>query len=676
MANILIIAEKPAAAQKIAYALGDTKILREGKIKYFISKVNGDNAIIVSAVGHLFTLAQKKGSAWPVFDLEWKPIWEVSKKAYFAKQYAQLIEKLAKQADKFILACDYDIEGEVIGLNILRFLCHRSDAARMRFSTLTPYDLKAAYDNLLPTLDWGQAEAGETRHYLDWLWGINLSKAAILALGKANVKKVISIGRVQGPALAILATRELEIRNFIPKPYWQISILLDTKPPIEVFHSKKNFWDENEAKRIFNKIKNKPAKVSEIKTDVQNILPPVPFDLTTLQMEAWRTLKFSPKLTQQLAQDLYTAAAISYPRTSSQKLPPTINYKKIILELKKQTHYSEFAELLLKSEKLKPRQGTKTDPAHPAIYPTGVQYRPESEKHKALYDLIVRRFFATFGQPAQKQIVNVVFEVEGESFCGSGSKILEQGWRIFYQPYLEKEESKLPSLRIGELITQKSKLYSKKTEPPKRYTPASIIKELERKNLGTKSTRAQIIDTLYKRGYIIGTSIEVTNLGLKIVETFQKYAPDILSEDLTRHFELDMESIREKNKSKEIVIREAKNTLVRLLNQFNLHINEIGQNLAEALKSSNSQAVLMKCPKCKIGEFKIIESKKTKKRFLACSRYPECKTTWPLPQNGLIKFLKKKHSCGALMVQIIKKGKPPWTVCPNPECTNKNIKKD
>ena len=207
MSYTLIVAEKPAAAEKIAYALGKKVSEKKvGKVRYYETSVNGDELVVAPAVGHLFGLAPKeKARKYPIFDLEWKPLYLTNKKADFSKAYADNIEKLAKKADKFIIATDYDNEGEVIGLNILRFLCKKDDAKRMKFSTLTASDLREAYDNILPSLAWGQAEAGEARHYLDWIWGINLSQAAMQALLKVSkFRKILSIGRVQGPSLALL----------------------------------------------------------------------------------------------------------------------------------------------------------------------------------------------------------------------------------------------------------------------------------------------------------------------------------------------------------------------------------------------------------------------------------------------------------------------------------------
>ncbi|MEM2874254.1 MAG: DNA topoisomerase, partial [Candidatus Nanoarchaeia archaeon] len=307
------------------------------------------------------------------------------------------------------------------------------------------------------------------------------------------------------------------------------------------------------------------------------------------------------------------------------------------------------------------------------IYPTGETPKALNSRQKAVYDLIVKRFLAVFGEPAIKETTKMTFEIENEHFHFSGSKIIKEGWRELYKPYVESVEDEVPSLLKGEIVQQKSKLHNKKTTPPKRYSPASIIKELEKRNLGTKATRSQILDTLYQRGYISGTSIEVTSLGLKMVEAFGKYAPDILSERLTRHFEEDMELIRERKKSSAEVFTEARKVLISLLNQFNLHRKQIGEELAIAVtEARKAESVLMKCPKCGKGDFKIIISQKSGKRFLACNKYPSCKTAWPLPQQGLLKIMQQKHTCGTPYIQIIKKGCKPWKLCPNPTCSEKS----
>ena len=211
----LIISEKPSAALKIATALSEKSPAKKAlnKIPYYELKHKKEKILVVSAVGHLYNLKEKnkKGWTYPIFDIGWVPTYESSKGAEYTKGYINLIKKLSKEADKFVVATDYDIEGEVIGLNIIRFACEQKDAHRMKFSTLTKDELIDSYEKANKHLDWLQAEAGETRHFLDYYFGINLSRALTLAVKTTGHFKILSSGRVQGPALKILADKEKEI---------------------------------------------------------------------------------------------------------------------------------------------------------------------------------------------------------------------------------------------------------------------------------------------------------------------------------------------------------------------------------------------------------------------------------------------------------------------------------
>ena len=216
-------------------------------------------------------------------------------------------------------------------------------------------------------------------------------------------------------------------------------------------------------------------------------------------------------------------------------------------------------------------------------------------------------------------------------------------------------------------------MYDKETKPPKHYTPASIIKELAKKNLGTKATRAQIVDTLFQRGYINGKSIESTELGISAVKTLEKYCPKILDEELTRQFEFEMEEIEQEKKKPEEILKKAKQSLKEILADFKKKEKDIGEGLKEAtIETRNKESFIGKCPKCKEGNLRVIFSKKSRKRFIACDAYPKCKTTFSLPQKGLVKSAEKVcPECGYPMVMVITKGRRPWVFCINPNCKGK-----
>jgi len=679
MAYELIITEKPKAAEKIASALSHGKMIKESykKVPYYKITRGKKDIVVCCAVGHLFGLAEKdkKGWVYPVFEIEWVPAFEQNNGSKFTKNYIDVIKKASKDANSFTIACDYDVEGELIGFNVLRFICKQKDAQRMKFSTLTKQDLITAYEKKSKTIDHRLASAGETRHELDWYYGINLSRALTSAIKSAGFFKVLSSGRVQGPALKIIVDRDREIKAFKPVPFWQIELTGNVeKGKIIALHEKDKFWDKKEADKVMKNVKGqKLAKIKEVKKIKFQQAPPFPFDLTTMQMEAYRALRISPKDALAIAQELYTSGFISYPRTSSQKLPKEIGYKKILEQLSKQKNYLGLCKELLKKV-LVPSEGKNTDPAHPAIYPTGIQPKGLEDHESKLYDLIVKRFMSVFAGPATKETVTIKIDCSKEIFVAKGTTTVEKGWHIFYEPYVAGKEEELPLVRENEKVDVKEiNFYDKETQPPKHYTPASIIKEITKRNLGTKATRAQIVDTLFQRGYVTGKAIEATDLGISTVKTLEKFCPKILDEELTRHFEVEMNEIEEGKKKPKEILDEAKQGLKEILSDFKKKEKDIGEGLKEAtIETKNKENLIGDCPVCKKGNLRVIFSKKSKKRFIACDAYPKCKTTFSLPQKGLVKSADKIcPECGYPVIMVITKGKRPWVFCINPNCKGK-----
>jgi DNA topoisomerase I len=670
----LIITEKPSSAQKIAAALADDKLVQKklNGVPYYDLTHKGKKITVASAVGHLFTVSEKKKSfTYPSFDLEWKPTYATDKKAADTKKFADLIRKEAEKAKVFTVACDYDIEGEVIGLNILRYLCNQKDGRRMKYSTLTKPDLVESYENASDTLDWGQAKAGETRHFLDWLYGINLSRALTLSIRKKKIYKTMSSGRVQGPALKILADREKEIQDFKKKKYWQISLKgIVHKSKIEAWHIKDKFWEEKEADEVLKKTKNKDGVIADVKKEESNLVPPYPFDLTTLQTEAYKVFGVNPKKTLDLAQFLYVSGFISYPRTSSQQLSPKLGFKKVIQDLARQPHYKKHADSLLAKPSLAPNNGKKTDPAHPAIYPTGIVPERLDAGSGKIYDLIVKRFFATFGEGAIRETTTAVIDVASEKFVVKGTRTKSKGWFSLYEPYVKLKDEELPALDKDMAVkTEKIAKIEKETQPPSRYNQASIIRELEKRNLGTKATRAQILQNLLDREYVEGTQLNVTDLGMKTIQTLVKYCPEITDEELTKSFEEEMENIREGKSKTEKILDDAKKDLTKILGNIKKNELEVGKELAESYKSTEKEKNFVgKCLACNKGDLEIRYSRKNKSRFIACDKYPDCKTIFSLPQKGIVKPTAKVCETCKHPIISVRNGRSGQEICINPEC--------
>ncbi len=659
---ILILTEKPQAADKIASSLGNPKRYYENRVSYYELEKNGKKIMIACAVGHLFNLdTDKKG--WPVFDIYWKPSYQ--KSAKWTKKYFNVLKKLVKNASEFILATDYDVEGEVIGWNILRFIAKQNDCKRMKFSTLTKSEIENSFINLQPTINWGHAIAGETRHFLDWMYGVNFSKALIETIKKAGRFKILSIGRVQGPTLNLIVNKELEIQKFKPQPYWQIFIKLKN-------HSPKLQYEKNITKKSdLNKFKNLKGEKGQAKTKKtkKQLPPPAPFDLTTLQREAYRVINTTPSQTLQIAQNLYLKGVISYPRTSSQKIPESISPQLILKKLS-----SQFKETKLAIRK-KPVQGKKSDPAHPSIYPTG-EFQNLIDKDRKLYDLIVKRFISCFCESAEIENKRIEFITNKDhlKFKTSGLEIKKKTWLSIYPAVIKEKELEDIS---GEKKIEKSEIQEKETKPPKRFTPASIVTELEKRNLGTKATRSNIIEILYKRDYVRDRQIRATPLGISLIKSLEKYSPIIIDEKLTRKFEKDMEKMQTYKKKltslQEKTISEARQTIEKISNDLKKQENKIGKELVKSLENNwekeKQENTIIECPKCKKGKLRILYNRNAKRYFIGCSNYPNCRNTYTLPPNGLIKTTDKKcESCQFPMLMSIRKGKRPWFFCFNPDC--------
>ncbi len=674
----LIIAEKPAASEKIAKALADDKVEKkqEEGVAYYKIKHNGKKIYVACAVGHLYNLTEEKKSGWtyPVFNIEWKASYLINKDSAFTKKYVDALKILSKKSDEFTVATDFDLEGSTIGYNVIRFISGKKDAKRMKYSTLTKDELVESYEKATKHLDWPQIEAGETRHFMDFYYGINLSRALTLAIKSVGRFKVMSSGRVQGPALKLIVDKEKEIMNFKPKKYWQLELIGNIKKTdISAWHNKDKFWEKKEAEKSLKNSEGKKAVINDLKKRTIKQEPPVPFDLTNLQMEAYRVFGISPKQTLALAQDLYLAGLISYPRTSSQQLPEALNYKKIITLLSKNKSYKEICEELLKRA-LKPNNGKKVDLAHPALHPTGEIPDKVGEKELKIYDLIVRRTLASFGKEALRENMEMEIDVNKEIFVTKGSRTIESGWHTIYK-YLKFEDQLLPDVKKGEEVKVKEiKMYEKETMPPKRFTPASIIKELSKRNLGTKATRSEIVDTLFNRNYVYGESIQATDLGIKVIETLEKYSPDILDEKLTRYFEKEMDQIQKGKLKKEKVLEEARKILTKILTDFKKKEKNIGEALVESIdETQNEMNLIGKCPKCE-GDLKIMFSPKTKSKFIGCSNYPKCTAIFNVPKTGLIKNTKNLCKvCNYPKMLVIRKGKRPQEICINPDCKSKQI---
>lgn len=679
MLYTLVVCEKPAAARRIAQALGEPTESRLGGISIFEVKNSRRHYKICTALGHLYGLTDvtKNRSVYPVLDLEWAPL----AKNPQVSRAINVISKLAKDASSFVHACDYDQEGEVIGHSILQYACgdKYEEALRAKFSTLTDEEIRDSFANLTKP-NCGLAEAGRSRHMLDFIYGVNLSRALVRSFKSVGRYRNLSIGRVQGPTLAFAVNREIEIRLHIPDPYWIITAQFDKDgQTFSAQYEKPRVEKPAEAKAITNSCLGRNGIVNSISDNKSVLRSQVPFNIGDLQREAYSLFKLGPGYTLAIAEKLYLQALISYPRTSSQKLPPSIGYDKIIYGLSKVGRYSQLVSMLLSKKRLVPNEGPMTDPAHPAIYPTGVVPRQKlSGLEFKVYDLIVKRFLAAFGDPAISRHINVTIDVGGYVFKAGGMTLTYEGWMVLYKPYVRFNQRKLPELHKGDLLKNLGvEMEEKFTQPPYRYNQASILAKMEQEKIGTKATRADIISTLFKRNYLAACKggLEVTDLGFAVIDSMREFAPDIVSTNMTRLMEEQLANVEEGSADSISVIEQAADKLLESLASFIEKEADIGAQINGAVSADTAQtAALGQCPMCKKGQLCIVRSRTTQKRFVGCSNYAGgCKATAPLPQKGSIRTTGKAclECTWPLVGVVFARGAKQWRICTNIHCLSK-----
>ena len=683
MVEYLCISEKPTAAKRIAAALdekGKPKKLpiprNFGKVPVWESMRNGDRIVTIPALGHLYSTVEDSARGWhyPAFSYKWTPSYLANEKNK-TRPFILAFKKFGKEIPNIIVATDYDLEGEVIGATIAKYACGQklTDVKRMRFSTLTKKDIVDSFENPDPTVDINLANAGFARHEIDWLFGINLTRALTLSIKHATGRyKLVTTGRVQGPTLRFVADRERKIQTFVPVPRWAIEAKIDLDgDEISLEYNKKFLPSIMEADKVVKETMGKDGVVKDIGSRKITQKPPVPFNLGTLQSEAYRYFGYSPSRTLRAAETLYLNALISYPRTSSQQFSSAINHRDILKQLTKNDAYRIRANKLLAKSKLHPTYGKKKDPAHPPIHPTGRRLTSNlRNEERNVYNLIVCRYMALFGEPSIKNGLRLDIDINGYIFYLRGMKVLKKGWLEFYAPFGKINEIELPDLAIGDKVNLAYINHKQSyTQPPSRYNPNSLLKKMEEKELGTKATRASTIDKLYNRGYIEDESINTTDLGFAVIDTLEKNSPDIISIELTRKLEREMEDIQAGKKSKEAVLMDSISQLKKILEKFHRKEKIIGVTLEEQVQNlKQRQRVLGKCPVCKQNDLIITRSIRTKKRFVGCTGFYKKQCDWsaPIPQKGYAAPAKKicKH-CGFPMLTIRGKGKKPFTICPN-----------
>lgn len=515
------IAEKPSVAREIAEVLGATK-----KMKGYIE---GNGYQVTWTFGHLCTLKEPHDYAqewkrWTLSSLPMIPprfgIKLISNPTY-EEQFAT-IESLIKDAEMVINCGDAGQEGELIQRWVMQKAGCKCPVYRLWISSLTEEAIREGFQQLKEQSDFTKLyEAGLSRAIGDWLLGMNATRLYTLRYGQN--KQVLSIGRVQTPTLALIVNRQAEIDNFVPEPYWELkTVYRDTT----FSATKGKFTKKEEGEAFLETVSNSDFTVTDVSEKKGKEYAPRLFDLTSLQVECNKKFAFTADDTLKLIQSLYEKKVTTYPRVDTTFLSDDI-YPKVPKTLSGLVDYTALTAPLqgIKLPKSKRVFDNSKVTDHHAIIPTGVPTRNLTDQERKVYDLVVRRFIAAFYPDCDIATTTVLGKVEDIEFKVTGKQILKPGWRVVFGTEQKDsdtesadEEKVLPAFTVGEYGPHNPVLGEKWTQPPKPYTEATLLRAMEtagklvdndelrdalkENGIGRPSTRAAIIETLFKRNYI------------------------------------------------------------------------------------------------------------------------------------------------------------------------------
>ena len=714
----LVIAEKNIAAQKIAQLLatGKPKNDKVYNTPVYRFDVEGEEWVSMGLAGHILApdfpdeiLFDKKegwysltedgevlsaqvpdGLARPPYDTKRKPFlanginikgWKVESLPYLTwapiiknpaeKEIIRVLKNLAKKADSVVIATDFDREGELIGsdaLSCVREVAPDVPVSRARYSALIKGEVTEAFNNLVE-LDQNLADAGESRQYIDLIWGAVLTRYLTLAKfgGFGNVR---SAGRVQTPTLALVVERERERMAFVPEDYWQIRGMAAAKgADFKISHATARFTDKYAAQTAFGHVDGIAAgTVTDVAKRSRKQQPPVPFNTTSLQAAA-AAEGISPARTMRIAESLYMSGLISYPRVDNTVYPRSLDLEGIVKGLAANSPALAPVCKKVLAGPMKPTRGKTETTDHPPIHPTG-QGDPTTLDggQLKLYNLIARRFLATLMGPATIENTKVSIDVAGEPFAASGDVLVDAGFREAY-PYGLKRDEQLPALDAGDVVdVHDVNLEAKQTEPPARYSQGKLVQEMEKRGLGTKSTRASIIERLYQVRYLKNDPIEPSQLGMAIVDALSQFAPRITTPEMTAELDEDMTHVAEGQDTQTHVVDHSRALLAGMLNNLIEHKDDLGEAISDAV---TADARVGACPKC--GKDLVMkQSAKTRGSFIGCMGWPDCDVTYPVPSGVKVSPLEGDAAvcpeCGAPRIKCQPFRQKAYEQCVNPKC--------
>ncbi len=694
----LIVTEKNNSAKKIAEILGAASggpaTDKSFKVPFYTWTDADGEQMSIGLKGHVLGPAFPEGySNWQKTDLHELIDAELVKEPT-DKNVVKAIKKVAKEADELVIATDFDREGELIGLEALEEMLDANPALgsregtrdgtlrikRARYSALTKEEIERAFAEL-DELSYPLANAGAARQDIDLLWGATLTRAVSLATRRFG-SNFLSVGRVQSPTLGLVVEREMERRAHVAKPFWEL--LARFQHPdgaFEVHHAVDKFWEWAEVDAALAGTTS-PGTVRSVTAKKNTRKPPTPYNTTAFTTDASSRLGITPASAMRIAEDLYMDGFISYPRTDNTVYPPSLPIHELVSSLVRIKEFSAAAGLL--EGELKPTRGKKKTTDHPPIYPTQAIHPGALEGPKRrVYELVVRRFLATFSPPMVTESTRADIEAGSQTYFVRGSVVVDPGYAGIYT-YARSADEEIPKLGEGQRLELDGEpwILDKETQPPSRFSQGKLIEMMEERGLGTKATRADIIQKLYDRGYVYANPPVPSETGIAMYEAFKRYVPRMATPEMTAQLEEEMDRIAAGEMTKDGVVGDSRDLLHRTWSE----IDSSREDLAKVVWAGMDQDRIL--GPCKICEeagrtkedgspnmLRIIRAKKSGKRFVGCTGWSaedpnSCDQTFPLPQRGDVFRLEERCSvCGQTpRLKVVPFRGRPWNLCLNDDC--------
>ncbi len=692
----LIVTEKNNSAKKIAEILSGGEAAADAvyKVPYYTWSDSEGEHMAIGLKGHVMSPAFPEGySNWQQTDLHDLIDADIVKEPT-DKNVVRAIKKVAKDADEVVIATDYDREGELIGLEALETiievnpraigvdgassdgdaLAARPRIKRARYSALTKQDIERAFGSL-DDLSYDLANAGAARQDIDLIWGATLTRAVSLATRRFG-SNFLSVGRVQSPTLGLIVERELERRAHVPKPYWEVFARFQHPDgAFEAHHATDKFWERGEAEAALAATKS-PGVVKEVSSRRNSRRPPTPYNTTAFTTDASSRLGITPSRAMQIAEDLYMDGFISYPRTDNTVYPRSLNARELVRSLVRIPEFEAAAPLL--DGDLTPTRGKKETTDHPPIYPTQALHPNALDGPKRrVYELVVRRFLATFSPPMVTESTRADIEAGSESYFVRGSVVIDPGYAAIYT-YARSADEEIPKLEQGQSLALDG-------DPPPRISQGRLIELMEERGLGTKATRADIIQKLYDRGYVFGNPPEPSETGIAMYKAFHDYVPRMATPEMTAELEADMDEIAAGKTSKDEVLRISREMLHGTTSELEAKREDLAKQIWSGM---DEDKFLGPCKVCEEAgrkhedgspnRLRIIELKGGK-RMYGCEGWDRenpdspdsCPVSGPLPGRGydLWRLEERCSICGEMPRLTVKgfRGRP-WKLCLNDDC--------